>query len=287
MQPIKLATLAIACVALTLPLGPAASQVATPADSQPQSTTPLTAEELESYVLGNTYFLAYHEFGHAIISEFNIPVLGREEDAVDRLATWMMTPDNGEEDPEYRIGPLAARFTAASKKLPGPIAWWGKHGTYAQRAYQVACLLYGYDPPRYKEIANAAEIPAERRPGCQTEAKQNEKSVTQLLTPHYRSGKPEDAAPKDSVTLIYAPTRNFRAEREMMIKDGVLEELRRLITKEYKFRSGIILSAEDCGEPNAFWKKEERKLLICYDLVREFRKTAETPIQITPAQAQN
>lgn len=276
----KLAALTAACAALTLPLGPAASQETVDVQVPPRVLTPLAGEELESYILGNIYFLAYHEFGHALVSEFDVPIPGREEDAVDRLATWMMTPDDGEEQPEYLMATIGGWFTAASEKSLDQIAWWSQHGTDEQRAYQVACLLYGNDPKRYKAVADAAEIPAERRPSCAKEAKQNDKSWTQLLKPHYRSDEPADAAPLTSVSLSYGPTQVYAAERDMAVRDQVLEELRRLITQEYMFKPGIMLSMEECGEPNAFWRASDRRLTICYELVREFKRTGEKPILI-------
>lgn len=287
MHPIKLATLSLACVALALPGGPAVSQQTVDAEEQARVGTPLEGEALDSYVLGNIYFLAYHEFGHALVSEFDVQVLGREEDAVDRLAAWMMTPDDDEEvEPEYLTAAIGGWFTAASEKSLDQIAWWGQHGTDEQRGYQVACLLYGYNPKRFKSIADAAMIPPERRPSCNKEAKQNDKSWTALLEPHYRSGEAKDAAPKDSVTITYGPTTAFTYERDLAVKDEVLEDLRRLITVEYAFKPGITLTMMECGEKNAFWRPRDRNLTICYELVREFRRQGETPILVEEDEAE-
>jgi hypothetical protein len=46
------------------------------------------AEERDEFILGNVVFVLFHEFGHALVSELELPVLGREEDAVDRFATF-------------------------------------------------------------------------------------------------------------------------------------------------------------------------------------------------------
>ena len=37
------------------------------------------------------YFVLFHEVGHALVDQWNIPVLGREEDAVDAFSTIFMT----------------------------------------------------------------------------------------------------------------------------------------------------------------------------------------------------
>ena len=39
------------------------------------------------FVIGNTLFTLTHELGHAVIQVFELPVLGREEDAADTFAT--------------------------------------------------------------------------------------------------------------------------------------------------------------------------------------------------------
>jgi len=52
----------------------------------PETLSDLTDEQLEeakSFALGNTIFFLFHESGHMLVSEFDLPVLGKEEDAVD------------------------------------------------------------------------------------------------------------------------------------------------------------------------------------------------------------
>ena len=41
-------------------------------------------------VIGQLFFALAHEFGHAVFDIFDIPVFGREEDAADQFATYMM-----------------------------------------------------------------------------------------------------------------------------------------------------------------------------------------------------
>src|SRR3954454_13912300 len=48
---------------------------------------PQQRDHVIGFVIGNTLFTLTHELGHAVISEFRLPVLGREEDAADAFAT--------------------------------------------------------------------------------------------------------------------------------------------------------------------------------------------------------
>jgi hypothetical protein len=231
-----------------------------------------TPEEADLFAEGNLYFLAYHELGHAVIAEFGLPVTGREEDAVDRLATWMMTPYKEEEEaPEYLMAAITGWFAMAERDADAPIVWWDEHGTSEQRGYQVACLLYGSDPPQFKEVADALELPEERRESCAEEYKQNDATWAKLVEPIiYAPGA--GPAPADSVTVRLAPTESFAAERAFVEQTEVLQDLHRLLTTHFRFKPGVTLSAEQCGEPNAFWTTETRKMTICYELVRELRR---------------
>jgi Putative metallopeptidase len=42
------------------------------------------------FVAGNLLFVLFHELGHALVSEMGLPVLGKEEDAVDAYAVLAM-----------------------------------------------------------------------------------------------------------------------------------------------------------------------------------------------------
>ena len=53
------------------------------------SAADLTREqvhEADAFAINNTWFVLYHEMGHMLIDQLGIPVLGREEDAVDNVA---------------------------------------------------------------------------------------------------------------------------------------------------------------------------------------------------------
>lgn len=47
--------------------------------------------ELNDISLAITYFVFFHELGHALVDQYDLPITGREEDAVDELATVVVT----------------------------------------------------------------------------------------------------------------------------------------------------------------------------------------------------
>src|SRR5205085_7620284 len=48
--------------------------------------SPQRRQQRVEFVVGNMVFVAAHELGHAVISELDLPVLGREEDTADVFA---------------------------------------------------------------------------------------------------------------------------------------------------------------------------------------------------------
>jgi Putative metallopeptidase len=227
----------------------------------------------EAFVEGNLYFIGYHEVGHGLVSELEIPVAGREEDAVDQLATWLMTPGEDDGEPEYLLSAIHGWFQLAAETPLATIDWWGEHGTDQQRGYQVACLLYGSNKGRFAKAAEAARLPLDRRMECGHEARKNDAAWNKLLEEHIRPDG--EVAPENSVSISYEPTKDFADEAAYLKQIGLLEDLSELLRTNYKLKPGIKMEAVSCEEPNAFWAPPERTLTFCYEMVRKFRDMAD------------
>ncbi len=229
--------------------------------------------DIDPVLAGHLAFTAYHELGHALVSELDLPVLGKEEDAVDRLAIWILTPDDPQVGPDALIGSMQSWFRSAEQTAYADIAWWGEHSSDEQRAFQIACLLYGSDPARFAAVADTAGLPEDRQASCQVEAEANDRAWATVLTPHLRP----DTRPArlDTVTITYEPAGDFAHEAALLRQMGLLEELKALIEQDFTLRPGLTLTAQVCGEANAFWDPEARQLVICYELVRDYQALAE------------
>lgn len=255
------------------------SQADQPPTTEANVSVPSSGVDKDAFIEGNLYFLAYHELGHAFVSEFELPIAGREEDAVDRLAIWMMTPDEGSE-PEYLVGAMQGWFMTAAEVPLSEIAWWDEHGADQQRAFQIACLLYGTDQKQFKGVADKADLPEERRETCEDDAVSNNSVWDQFLADHLR---PDDA-PKDeaAITITYANTKNFAGDADYLRELGLLEDLGEFMLTQYDFDRGIKLEGQECGEANSYWNSGTRTLTICYELVAQYRNLAETLGPVSP-----
>lgn len=138
----------------------------------------------QAMVYANEFVVA-HEIGHALVDQLDIPVTGREEDAVDGFAAFLLN-----KSPKF--GPRSA-FTAAllfdaianSRELQeGDFA--DEHSLPEQRVYQFLCWTYGSDPKNFKVLIGPDGLPKERATRCVDEWKQVNRSWTRLLKPFKR-----------------------------------------------------------------------------------------------------
>ncbi len=143
-------------------------------------------DDLLEATLGATLFTFYHELGHALVHELDLPITGKEEDSVDQLATVILLA--GGEEGELMALDGAESFILESKihdfdELP----FWGEHSLDEQRFYSIICLVYGSDPDKFSRLVESGELPEERAERCPDEFVQIERAWLRLLEPHMKS----------------------------------------------------------------------------------------------------
>jgi Putative metallopeptidase len=168
---------------ITLPYGFAALIFEVESSSNPE----IDPEELgEQAGAVNTFILA-HEFAHALIANFNLPVLGKEEDAADSIATVVLL--QVPEGPRYAAD--AASFWAdfSGRQEPPALADYADvHALDLQRAFSVLCWVAGSSERSYEEVAELEALPESRLESCPAEYAQLVDSIEQELKPHLKNG---------------------------------------------------------------------------------------------------
>jgi len=124
-----------------------------------------------------------HEFAHAVIHSANIPVLGREEDAADSLASVLLI-EYFEDGSEIVIS-AADLFELEGEDSDVVTAedFWGEHSLNPQRYYAAMCHVYGSDPQEYADIPERLEFSEDRAELCIQEYEDLSYSWQKLLQP--------------------------------------------------------------------------------------------------------
>lgn len=140
--------------------------------------------ELATAVAGAYTFIALHEVGHALVDMLELPVTGREEDAVDQLSAWLLIGEAGGNDAVLHAA-MAFSFAGEGYELAeGDFA--ASHSLDRQRYFNFVCWVYGSDPGARPALALDAGLPPERAEGCAEEYARIDRSWATLLAPYAR-----------------------------------------------------------------------------------------------------
>lgn len=227
----------------------------------------LTAEQIEEgqrFVVNNAIFILFHEAGHMLVSEFNLPVLGREEDAVDALSSVLLL---GAEDDDLNTTIQDAAdgwFLLDDAKEDGPQEddFMGTHGLDRQRAYSIVCMMTGANAEFFKVFADSLEFPEERRQECAFEYQKARDSWMSLLAANMKEGA------KTKFTVTYEPAGNedLQGFADLLKSASALETIATVFGEGYNLKDGIKITGKTCGTENAFWYAGDREITYCYEM---------------------
>jgi hypothetical protein len=132
---------------------------------------------------GAVAFVLLHETGHALFDILKVPILGREEDAADNVAAFIMLRA-GEGIARKVLGGAAWMYLHDSKgRMPDESDFADVHGLDSQRFYNVLCMAYGSSQASFKGMVDKGYLPKDRAEGCAEEFKQVAYAVKQLIDP--------------------------------------------------------------------------------------------------------
>lgn len=158
------------------------------------------SDYFQELFLDSVIFTLYHEFGHAAVDIFELPITGKEEDVADQVSTWVVLNEIWEEDQDGVIAALdAADFFALSAEEEDlgveELPFWDTHSLDMQRYYNIICWTYGYNP-KLTEAAMEAKITTvlepERVEFCEDEYAVLHNSLLELLEPHFKHEEEND-----------------------------------------------------------------------------------------------
>ncbi len=112
-------------------------------------------------------FIYFHEIGHALIDNLDVPLTGKEEDAADYFAFYILASNQVAEGVkatmegatffkefyELRQNDTTYIRLKSEGKEP-PLPFWDEHSFEMQRFYTLFSLIYGSNPIKYDYLIN-------------------------------------------------------------------------------------------------------------------------------------
>ncbi len=149
----------------------------------PKETT-LAGVTRTGAIVGPTLEVFLHEVGHAVFDYLSVPVLGREEDAADQFAAYLLL-QFAKNDARRLIAGVAHSYRIdASKPSTKKNPFADEHGLPAQRFYNVLCMAYGADSKLFADLVEKEYLPKERAEGCDGEYEQVAFAMEKLVRPY-------------------------------------------------------------------------------------------------------
>jgi len=221
------------------------------------------------FVVGNMLFVGFHELGHAVIHELGLPVLGREEDAADSFATLAMI--NIGTDFTNQVLVQAARgwflMDRRDRKEGEKLSFYDEHGLDQQRAYEIVCLMVGWNEDRFKALADAVHMPQERQDSCGGDYSNAEYSWNAELKPFRRA--PDQ--PKSKIDIDYGEAKGkLEVYARSLRAIGFLETIAGYAAELIVWPRPISITLQSCGESNAQWSPGKHSEMLCYEMAEEF-----------------
>jgi hypothetical protein len=166
-------------------------------------------DELGSAVFGAVAFSFFHEVGHGLIDQLELPAVGREEDSADQIATLTLI---GTGDEGVGMALSGAYWFQLQQKGGNATPFWDEHAFDGQRFYNIVCLIYGSDPGKYGKFVESGTLPAARAKRCPEEYAKIGKAWNKLLAGHFTHSGAENTELPTAVAMADPPTAPQQAE---------------------------------------------------------------------------
>lgn len=255
----------------------------TAAIAAPAAAKELTEEQQAiavEFALNNSLFVLQHEIGHLFVGEFDLPVLGKEEDAADSLASVMLLSQGNETSQQALIdaadGWYLSEFAKGDEYQNSD--FYDEHSLDLQRSYAVVCLMVGADPDTFREVAIEYEMDADRQERCAFDYQQAVNSWVQLLEPRVLKDKAGA-----SINYRYEADADFQDISDFLQQQQFLESGAASVVNNYVLPREITFVAKRCDEPNAFYKEAEAQVTFCYEMFVLFFNLLQDDMLANPA----
>ncbi len=230
------------------------------------------------FLRANLEFTLFHELSHMLIDELELPVLGMEEDAADRIAVVAMLLARQEQPPAKVIPWL---FAVAGDwytewewggETNAPY-YAGPHPLEIQRFHNVVCLVFGSNPDLLDGLIDTTLLPFERAMTCEREYRLARRAVQWVRNSYSHHGAHDKAgATAGKIVVSYmAANPDNRPVYDWLLRSRLADDIAEFVATRMALPHDIRIEFDNCPrDPDALWRADLRRVGICYELLQHF-----------------
>ena len=250
-------------------------------------------DEIYEFATNASMGIIFHEIGHLIVDEFNVPIFNNEEDVADSFMAWSLIqiPDEyaSYEDYEYYAEEphkvikgisdyyyyltLLGRDTS---EVYGKDSEYAIHSTDNKRFFNIACFMKGSNPEVFNTYITKRGFDYILEDQCDYNYWQMSDAWWDVFKGSAQGEEYEfwEVYVENYVQKIFLEFQDTNVTIhqyfEEYAKPTILYFLQNVIA-QVKLQEDYILSFEYCGgDINAYYISTQNKILFCYELVEEF-----------------
>lgn len=217
--------------------------------------------EISKFASDVTLHVVLHEMGHALVREFDLPVLGNEETLADAFATHYLVTYLPERAVDVLLARTQSLMIEAGEVRREKWTVSGEHNSDARRAFQIAALAYAAEPAKYRPVAVGVGMSDDEMRSAADYGTEIHRSWRRILAPLWM---PNGLTSREA-RLATNGDGGFVAE---MVSSEMAVVLRDAIQR-FDWHSQVTIRFVD-GEGGAGWNRSKRTISVHSEYVHRF-----------------
>ena len=218
------------------------------------------AQELSRYTQNVLLHVIAHEMAHALIREFDLPILGNEEVMADAFATLHLA----QIAPTSIHGIIADR-AASWMEEADDTSLFAEHPSDIRRVGQMLCHYTALFPDEAEDLARDMGMTAREARACADRTAEVARAWRRILVPIVM---PTDAPVTEVAVLV------GEGPWEAAIRSSAMMGTAQSMLEGFDWHSLITLHFDNCDQ-GAVWQRRAKRILICDDLIARFEAQAD------------
>jgi hypothetical protein len=235
------------------------------------------AVELTTFARDVAMHVVLHELGHALVREFDLPVLSNEEALADAFATCYLTAHHPDRAPDILAARVRSLMIEASEVPREEWSVRGEHDNDARRAFQIAALAVAADEAKYIHVAALAKMTAVDIRRAKDYGTEVHRSWRRLLVPIMM---PDGVPSREAKVTCEVPA-------DSPFYPGYAELIAELepILRRFDWHTTVTIHFAN-GDGGASWSRSQRTITVRSSYLRRFveqgRAAELSPMPVSP-----